>query len=349
MSKIKPISVILTDTHLKKDNLILVESIFEQAFQLAIKLNCYKVLHAGDWFTDRVGQNLQTLLCLKRILNRAFELKISVEGISGNHDKTDQNSEDSYLDIFDNYKGFRLHRNSEQPLFLDDYGMTISFLSFFTLSYNERLSNISKKLKLLEYEKNILITHVGVNGVKNNDGSEVTEGIAQSDFKFFDKVLIGHYHDASKIGDNIHYIGSSYQANFGENITDKGFTVLYSDGSLKFFKSKFKKYIKVKLDASDNSSIQNELELHKDSEDNVRFIFQGKKTDIDKINLSKFTDEGIDCKFEVDELNEELFDAETNDFTQLDDKQILKHFFEYCKIQNVDSEKRRLGMKFLKL
>lgn len=344
----KPVAVVLTDTHLKNDNLQLVESVFEQAFQLAIKIDISNVYHAGDFFTNRIGQNLQTLLCFKRILNRAKELGIKLVGIPGNHDKTDQNIEESYLDIFDNYGLFKLFK-IENFITFKEHNLTISFLPYFTNSYGERLVKLIKSLKSNGFDKNVLITHISVNGVRNNDGSEVTEGITPLSFKYFDEVLVGHYHDASKIGNNINYIGSAYQANYGENITDKGFTVIMSDATLKFYPSKFKKYIKVKLDASDISSISNELEIHKENGDNVRFIFQGKQTDIDKINLSKFTDEGIDCKFEVSELNDEIFEAENSDFAQLDDKKIMKHFIEYCKIQKIDSTKRNIGMKFLKM
>jgi hypothetical protein len=166
--------------------------------------------------------------------------------------------------------------------------------------------------------------------------------------KFWDKVLVGHYHDASEVGNNIFYIGSAYQANYGENITDKGFTILYSDGSIKFIESKFPKFKKVKIDASDASSIENELEVHSNSSDHVRFVFVGKKTDLDKITLSRFTDVGIDCKFESEDSVEGIVDVDGDNFTQFDMKTIIKHFVQYCKIQDIPSDKRTIGLKILK-
>jgi exonuclease SbcD len=342
----KTVSVLLTDTHLKKDNLDLVEDIFVQACELCVEENCKTITHAGDWFTNRIGQNLQTLLRMKKIFNIVDSYGLEIVGIPGNHDKTDQDSESSYLDVFSDYKSFNLIRDKG---FVIKGDVFIGFLPYFTSSYSKRLDELEKISRSKDKAVNILITHKSFNGVRNNDGSIVEDGIPTKRMKYWDKVLVGHYHDSSIIGKNIHYVGSAYQANYGEDISDKGFTLIKSDGSLEFVPSKFKKYIKVKLDASDISSIENELEFHKGTDDNVRFIFQGTKTDIEKINLSKFTDEGIDCKFESEEINGEILKVEEGDFEQMDSKKITKHFLEYCKIQGISSDNRKQGLKYLKL
>ena len=60
------------------------------------------------------------------------------------------------------------------------------------------------------------------------------------------KVFSGHYHDQQKIG-NFYHIPSIQQNNYGED-SDKGFTVLFGDGSHELVKSDFKEYIKVQVD-----------------------------------------------------------------------------------------------------
>lgn len=343
--KKQPISVILTDTHETKNNIELVESIFEQAGELALSLGINEIYHAGDWFTDRVGQNLSTLVSLDRILSKLEDKGLKVLGIAGNHDKTSQDSEDSYLNIF---------RNRNLTIFPDigwkinkEYDMFVGFLGYFTNSYKDRLKELTSIAKSKRCSKNILITHKAFNGVRNNDGSVVEDGVSVKDVNFWDKVLVGHYHDYSEVGDNIFYIGSAYQANFGENITDKGFTILYSDCSIKKVRSEFPKYIKVEISADDVDSIENELEVHSNSDDNVRFVFRGKKTDLDNINLSKFSDVGIDCKFESEEINSEILNIESENFQTLDSKSIMKHFLNYCKIQKIGAEERKFGLKIM--
>lgn len=343
----KPLAVILTDTHKKKDNLELVEDIFEQAIELCVELGCKYVLHGGDFFTNRTGQNLATLMSMKRVLNRVADAGLTMVGIPGNHDKTDLDSEDSYLDIFSNFPGFVLFRDCGSINF-SKYDIGISFLPYFSSTYEERLEKMKRMSVSNGFKHNILITHKAFNGVRNNDGSLVSDGASPKLVKHWDKVLVGHYHDESRIGDNIHYIGSSYQANYGENITDKGFTILYSDMSLKKVKSRFKKYIKVTIDASDISSAENELERFEDSEDNIRFVFKGCKTDLSKVNISKFTDAGVQCVLEQEEINEEILKAESGEFKKLDKKEIIKNFFKYCSIQKMSAEDRNFGLKLLK-
>jgi DNA repair exonuclease SbcCD nuclease subunit len=66
---------------------------------------------------------------------------------------------------------------------------------------------------------NIMVTHIGFDGVVNNDGSEVESVLKPNKFSRFTRVLVGHYHNASKLGENVYYTGSVYQNNFGEDIT----------------------------------------------------------------------------------------------------------------------------------
>lgn len=337
----KPFAVFLTDTHLKKNNLDLVYDIFKQSFDLARGIGVKYVFHGGDFFTNRVGQNLKTLLMMNKILEIFEGTEITLMGIPGNHDKTNQDSEESYLDIFKGFKNFNLV--SEENFFLTDENIIVSFLPFFTSSYKERLNSLKKKLKGSKNKK-ILITHIAFNGVKNNDGSLVEDGFSKKDVKFFDKVLVGHYHDSSKIGDNIHYTGSAYQANYGENSSDKGFVIINTDLSLEYENSLFPKYIKVKLDI--DSDISSEVEAYSDIEDYVRFIFKGKRENFEKIDRAELSDLGIECKFEPEDLDEEILKAQSGDFTSFDKKSIMKLFIEYCKDNKIKKHAKE-GVKIL--
>lgn len=54
----------------------------------------------------------------------------------------------------------------------------------------------------------------------------------------FDKVFVGHYHNRTVIPQTrIEYIGASRQHNFGED-EEKGYTVLYTDGTHEFVKNR---------------------------------------------------------------------------------------------------------------
>jgi exonuclease SbcD len=337
----KPIAVFLTDTHLKENNQELILDIFKQAISLCKKLKVNKIFHGGDFFTSRTSQSLQVLICFSRILDLLTKENIELIAISGNHDKTNQDSENSYLDIFKHRKCITVVRKQECFEYND---ITFGFLPFFTDSYKDRLKYIKDAAIALNNDCNILITHHAFNGAINNDGSVVDDSNSTKLVKFWDKVLVGHYHDSNHFS-NIYYTGSLYQANFGERIDDKGFTIIYDNGEIDFEPSKFPKYIKVKLNVSDD--VDNEIEMFASKGDNVRFIFSGDKTDIHKIDRQKLDAVGIDVKFELNEVNEEILKVEQGDFSSMSKKNILSYFKEYCEIQEIDKDKISKGLKHL--
>lgn len=335
--KTKPIAVFLTDTHKQKDNLDLVHSIFIQALDLAEEIGVKYVFHGGDFFNDRIGQNLQNLLAFIRILNEFKKRGITLVAIPGNHDKTDQESEKSYLSI---YRSKALKLFSKEGEF-EVEGVKFHMLPFFSKSMADRLEALKSNNK----RRDVLIVHGAFNGVRNNDGSKVKDSLKKKSVAEYKLVLVGHYHDSSRLGKNIFYTGSAYQANFGENSEDKGFTVINSDCSTEFYPAKFKRYIKVKLSTDCDLDIQ--LEKYEGVNANVRFVFEGQKEDRSKIDTKKLDQLGIDYKFEWNDINEEILKVEAGEFGMLDKKSILKYFLEYCKIQNVEQTKKSFGLKIL--
>ena len=196
----------------------------------------------------------------------------------------------------------------------------------------------------------ILITHMGFDGVVNNDGSRVSSVIKPSMFKNWTKVLIGHYHNASELADNVIYTGSAYQNNYGENITDKGFTVVFNDGSIKHVQSKFPRYIKEVVDANDKETLMNLLEKYGGEErDYIRFVFVGKKTDCQKINIAEIQGKyGIDCKFQCVEEREAIELSESDAVLEYDKKTLTKDFMKFCSDNDIKGKKFKYGFDLIK-
>lgn len=339
----KPIALFLTDTHLTKENNKLVENIFEQAVEICYKKGIRRLISGGDSFTNRQGLTLNTLLSFRKTLNYLNSKGITLDAISGNHDKQDLDDDNSYIDIFDTFDNFVVHRNSGGSIIGNVYFHFIPFFKKekYTQILQESASRVDKKFF------NILITHAAINGVRNNDGSEVTDSLDVKAYSAFDKVLVGHYHNSCKLGSNIFYTGSAYQGNYGENVADKGFHLIYDDGSHEFIPSKFPKYLKVIIDASDVTDAVNNFEIHKGSEDFVRFVFKGKQTDIDKINMSQFLAAGIDCKSESTEVNEAIISAENDDFVEFDKSSIIENLVEYGTTNQFEDDKLEFGLELL--
>lgn len=342
----------LTDTHYTKTNTVVVNEIFEQAFQEAISRKIERIFHLGDVFTERTGQGLNVLCSFLSVLDRAQELGLTIFFISGNHDKTDLDSEESYLDVFQNHPAMLLHRKGVCR-YID--GIWCHFLSYFKENgtYLERLAKLAKKAQEFaeKGERSHLFTHVAFNDVKNNDGSLVEDGVEGDLTDVFEKVHVGHYHDESEVGSNIYYIGSARANNFGEN-NAKGFTILHQDGETTFVQSKFKHYITHRIDLDEFNRVELDEMIEEVKiellENHVKLIFIGTQDQLDLLQVVKLKVMG----FFVEQMNRSLLKAmesvEGGEVVVFKGKMFKKAFLEFTKEKGIKGKRRVNGLKRLK-
>lgn len=349
----KAIAVLVNDIHLDKSNGDLVKDIFRQIIQVCKDFKTNRIICGGDIFTNRSAQPMICLTDWKDILDMLRKARVCLDVIPGNHDKTDPDDERSYLDVY-SYPEVILHRRGESCII---GGHVFVFVPYFTdekwLEEFERADEI-RELQFSEGDVDpdacsFLITHSGFDGVMNNDGSKVSSIIKPSMFSNYTKVLIGHYHNASKLGDNVYYTGSAYQGNYGETIKDKGFTVIFDNGTIQNIHSRFPQYIKEVVDVNDNEAVKKIIEKYKDDDQNhVRIVFRGKKVDIQKINVAEISKYGIDTKFESIEENEAVDNSTTEDALCYDKKSIMKDFIRFCSENNIRGKNLKYGMNLVK-
>lgn len=350
----KVLGILVNDVHLGKDNGELVKDIFHQLICLCKDCKTNRIFCGGDVFTNRSGQPLSCLTDWKEILSDLTKSKLELHVIPGNHDKTDGIDERNYLDVYSE-PCVHLYRHGEVRI-ID--GAIFAFIPYFRESkWLEEYEGVSSCIDacIIDHEvepdaKRFLITHMGFDGVRNNDGSLVNSTIKPIIFRAFDKVLIGHYHNASKLAENVIYTGSAYQNNYGEDITDKGFTIIYSDGTIKSVPSRFPKYIKRTIDATDKETLRNLLEQYDGEDyDHIRFVFVGKKEDCQSINIAEIEGKyGIDCKFVTTEEKEAIQISEDDSVVCYDKKMIQKDFFRFCSENAIKGDKMKYGLELLK-
>lgn len=348
----KVVGIFVTDTHLDKGNGELVKDIFDQLIIICKEYKTNRIFHGGDVFTNRSGQPLQCLTDWKDILKKLSQNKIELHVIPGNHDKTDSDDERSYLDVYTE-PCVHLYRSADAKL-ID--GVCFAFIPFFTdekwlEEYRRVTEYMADMSDAIGESPRILIAHSGFDGVLNNDGTRVDSIIKPSMFKNWTKVLIGHYHNASELADNVIYPGSAYQNNYGENITDKGFTIIFEDGSTKFVPSKFPKYIKHVIDAKDKDTLRNLIDKYDDEnrKDYIRFVFTGKKEDCQLINIAEIQGKyGIDCKFQATETAEAMQISQEDSVFAYDKKSIIKDFIKFCSDNNIRGEQMKYGLDLVK-
>ena len=194
----------LTDTHLNRNSLEDNVSIFKECIQVAKSYGLKTIYHFGDFFTNRDGQPLSTLITFIRIIMLFEEEDMELIAIPGNHDKVHLNSDSSYLDIFKSPNFTVISKPTLTSGFSKEF--ELAYIPYYKeiYGYPEHLLKLIPQLN--KKKKYVLITHIAVSGVKNNDGSNVDNELTPDLFSCFYKVFVGHYHNRSQVGKNIFYI-----------------------------------------------------------------------------------------------------------------------------------------------
>ena len=236
-----PAALLLNDIHISKDNIPEFQKNWDEALAICAQHQIPDMIIGGDLWLSRSAQTLGVLMAVRQAVIKATKAGISLTIAEGNHDKVDQESILGYGHLFSEYPDVYVVDNYT----VIDIGDQVSLyiMSYFPEngSFTERLQDIVTN----DFESrrhNILYIHEGINGALATPNEKE---LPTSIFKDFNQVLVGHYHNRCVVANtNIEYIGSSRQHNFGED-EEKGYTILYSDGSYEFVKNQVNTRYKV--------------------------------------------------------------------------------------------------------
>lgn len=334
----EPIAILSTDKHLQESNALELLDLAEQEINLAKSLGVTTVIWLGDIFDSRLSQRQELLTCLTEMIGLYHQEGISIYCIPGNHDKTDYESDESFLTQYRYHPGFTLF---EVPTQIDLFGVGCYFLPFY--SQDVWLEKF-EELPVPKTKKSILFSHTAVQGSINNDGKVVNNRISLNLFKKFGKVLLGHYHDAQQPGANVFHLPSTRQNNFGED-EEKGFTVLFDDTSFEFIKASFVPYKEIKVDVLKTSKDEL-LKLAKTSTDgvNVRITLVGDQQAVKAVNKKVFTEKGISVKTKYTDV--EVTESQEAEVVQeLSGTDVKEKFKAFCEEKGYDYPE---GYKLLK-
>lgn len=335
----KALSVIANDLHIKQDNIDSIKSLVKQMIDLAKKEKADFICFLGDIFQSRQAQPLAVLKCFEEILEMVSKSGLWVYIIPGNHDKTNYESDDSFLDAFSYNPSNHLFREYG-VIKDDDNSLNLHFLPFYS---NDKWIEKFNEIPKLE-GKNVLLSHIAVNVSINNDGTKVESPISPTLLKDFDLVLLGHYHNSQKISSNIFHLPSIQQNNYGEN-SEKGFTVLYDDLSTKFVKSKFKEFITLKADLNKLSKKEfNEIvENINTKECFVRLEVSGEESKVNAVNKNELKSLGFEVKLKSNEIDTSIEFAENGEIVEFTDSSILQEFKTFCEKEGYGFSERELN------
>lgn len=252
MNQHQPCMLLLNDIHISKDNIPDFDANWKEALSVCKRLDISTMVLGGDLFFSRSSQTLDVLLAVHDALLAAANMSIDVILANGNHDLVNQEAVRGFCHVYDQH---------DNVLVIDEYHILSnpewSFMlhvipyfpedGSFTEKLNEVIENEASTGKL-----NYLYIHEGINGALSRP---VENELPAHIFGDFDKVFVGHYHNRCKVAPNIEYIGAARQHNFGED-EEKGYTVVYADGTTGFIKNRANRRYMV-LDVPDDK-----LDIH---------------------------------------------------------------------------------------
>lgn len=339
-----PCALLINDIHVSKDNIPEFQKNWNEALEICKEQNIPEIIIGGDLLQSRSSyQTLDVLLAVRQAIIKATTAGLELTIAEGNHDLVDQEAILGYCHIYSEYPHVHVVDDYTVLEYSDD--VVLYVMSYFPEngSFTDRLKDIvDNDFDANKY--NILYIHEGIRGgltIPSDD--ELPTNI----FKDFDAVLVGHYHNRCKIKNtNIEYIGSSRQHNFGED-EEKGYTILYNDGSCQFIKNQTNiRYKVIDLSLQDvNSHLLDELnDVKADGKYKVKARISCSATDVQNIDKQKLLEAGA-SKVEI--VTEKTI-AKTIEAHSLDrkfDKTGIKQEYErFCSDKVIDSA---MGLQYL--
>lgn len=341
-----PCLLLLNDIHISKDNIPAFKANWQEAIDICRKMDVKEIAIGGDLFFSRAAQTLDVLLAVHDALLTAAEHGIHVTIAEGNHDKVNQENERGYCHVFDQHSNVLVCDEYVSLPLGDDCRFVLHMMGYFPEdgSFCTRLDRL-KEEALDPKRLNFLYIHEGINGAlaQPND-KELPAKI----FEDFDKVFVGHYHNRTIIDKTrIEYIGSSRQHNFGED-EEKGYTVIYTDGSHEFIKNKVNTRYRVIDVAAERAGLHlmDELrEIDADGRYKVKVRVHAPQAAMKSVDKAALLDAGA-TKVELIADDEEMLEvAASSLFEKFDSHRIRETYEEFCREKQIDDVV--IGLEYL--
>ena len=344
------LALLINDIHVSKDNIAEFNDNWNEALKICQCESISEIVVGGDMFTERSSQTLAVLLAVKHALDRAVQKGICVTIAEGNHDIVDKEAFEGYnhlwigqkdIDVIDTYRILSWEGCDFVLAVISYFPENGSFLDWLDKMFTDA---VTKYGDIVRSERDVILyIHEGVHGALGNLESD--NELPQEPLLDYRAVLCGHYHNRIHLkGTNIQYIGSSRQHNFGED-EEKGYTILYSDGSTQFVKNEVnQRYKTIDVDFDDIAELDDYFA--DDSMGNYKIRVKVHCTDkqakvFDKQQLLSLGFNKVEVVL-ADKVAKETIAMGIEE--KFDKQGIKKEYQNFCNEQDIDSE---LGIKYL--
>ena len=228
----------------------------------------------------------------------------------------------------------------------DDCRFVLHMMGYFPEngSFRTRLDRLREEA-LDPGRLNFLYIHEGINGALAQPSEKE---LPAKIFEAFDKVFVGHYHNRCIIPKTrIEYIGSSRQHNFGED-EEKGYTVIYADGTHEFIKNSVNTRYKV-LDVTAERAglrLMDELrEIDADGRYKVKVRVHAPQAAVKSVDKAALLEAGA-TKVELVADDEEMLETSSSSlFEKFDSRRIRETYEEFCHEKQIEDV--AVGLEYL--
>jgi len=274
----KPIAVLISDVHFNINTVEIASKALKMAIDHANELNKPLVI-AGDLHDTKANLRAE---CIDAIISCFQYADRKPYVIVGNHDLINEKGEENSLKFLTPYCIL-----VDTPRSFEEFTMLPYYSDTFRL--REDLADCVKD--------SILIMHQGVHSADMGHYMKDTSSLPKETFKDF-TVISGHYHRRQTIdtgaGRTFSYIGNPYTLTFGEaDHPEKGFQVLYDDGSLEFIPTNLRRHVVIEAHTGMLNNWQFDASFRmakcKDlrADDLLWVKLKGSKYDFSQINKAK--------------------------------------------------------------
>lgn len=248
--KKKPLAVLVSDVHYSLNTLSIADTAVRQAIECAND-KYIPLIISGDLHDTKASLRGE---CVKAILDTLELCKLQPIVLVGNHDRINEKSNEHSLEFLRDIAHV-VNKPQSFASVVDDNGE--NFLAHF-IPYMHDTVALKAHLKTLKPGTRIIM-HQGLKEAHSGEYIQDKTALTKEDLAGF-RVISGHYHRRQTIGlpykGTFDYIGNPYSLNFGESADpEKGFQILYNDGSLEFVPTNLRRHIKLELGPDSNTVI----------------------------------------------------------------------------------------------
>ncbi len=233
----KPIAVLISDVHYNLQTLKLADAAMRQAINKAAQLGCPLIV-AGDLHDTKANLRGE---CVNAMLKVFDECTTACYILRGNHDQINEKSNEHSINFLALDSRFIIDE-------CESIGDSNEFdiRSMHLIPYHHDPDTLRKYLKNLR-KGSTLIMHQGLTSANMEGYIQDKSAINAKDVAGM-RVISGHYHTRQTIalpqGGKWDYLGNPYTLGFAEaSQPEKGFQILYDDGSLEFVPTNLRKHV----------------------------------------------------------------------------------------------------------